>query len=245
MPERDEAGWTRWSRQMAIPGFGTEAQKRLVQSRVAVLGVGGVGGAAALYLAAAGAGSLLIVDRDVVELTNLNRQVLFTSADLGRPKALVGAERLRALDPDLDVKAVVKDAKEDDLRSVIKGSDFVLNCFDRNADRLAANRVCIDLGVPAAYGFAQDFSGEVFTVVPQESACLACALDETFPEPEVTPVVGVATGVIGVAMAAAALRFLTGIGEVAEGQRLIYDLAFSELIRIPVSRNPRCPVCGR
>jgi len=244
MSERGEAGWGRWSRQMAIPGFGAEAQRRLMQSRVVVLGVGGVGGAAALYLASAGVGNLVLVDRDEVELTNLNRQVLFTTTDLGQPKALAGAERLLALDPGLDVVAVVKDVNEDDLVPLIKGSDFVLNCFDRNADRLTANRVCISLAVPASYGFAQDFSGEVFTVLPQESACLACALYETFPEPEVTPVVGVATGVIGVAMAAAALRFLTGIGDVNAGQRLIYDLAFSELIRIPVPRNPRCPVCG-
>ncbi|HII07433.1 MAG TPA: adenylyltransferase [Methanotrichaceae archaeon] len=245
MSERDVAGWTRWSRQMAIPGFGAKAQKKLKHSRVVVLGVGGVGGAAALYLAAAGVGSLVLVDRDEVELTNLNRQVLFSTIDLGRPKAEAGAKRLRSLDPELEVEAVVLDAEEDDLVLLIEGADFVLNCFDENIDRLAANRVCISLAVPASYGFAQDFSGEVFTVLPQLSACLACALDETFPEPEVTPVVGVATGIIGVAMAAAALRSLTGIGDVNAGQRLIYDLAFSELIRIPVPRNPRCPVCGR
>ncbi|MDM7912550.1 MAG: HesA/MoeB/ThiF family protein [Methanotrichaceae archaeon] len=234
-----------WTRQMAIPGFGEEGQKRLEESRVAVLGLGGVGGPASIYLAAAGVGELVLVDGDVVEASNLNRQILFTFSDLGSPKAQAAAERLLSQNPELRVKAVEKRIKERDLEALLKGCNFVLDCFDRNVDRLAVNRECVRLSKPATHGFAQDFGGEVFTMLPEKSACLACALDEGFPEIKTTPVMGVTTGMIGTAMAATAILSLTGIGDPRAGERLIYDLAFPEIMKIPVERNPLCPACGK
>lgn len=234
-----------WIRQMAIPGFGEEVQKRLEDSWVAVLGLGGVGGPASLYLAAAGVGELVLVDSDVVEASNLNRQILFTFTDLGRPKARTAAERLQSLNPDLRTDVVEKRVEEWDLESLLKGCNFVLDCFDKNADRLAVNRECVRLGIPTAHGFAQSFSGEIFTVLPGKSACLACALDKSFPETETTPVIGVTTGMIGTAMAAMAILSLTGIGDPLAGERLIYDLAFPEIMKIPVEKKPLCPACGK
>jgi adenylyltransferase/sulfurtransferase len=233
----------RWSRQINIPGFGNEGQRSLSESQVAVLGLGGVGGPAALYLAAAGVGSLILVDRDVVEISNLNRQVLFCVKDLGRLKAEAAAKRLLSLNPDLKVKIVAKDLTESDMLALLKSCHFVLDCFDRNADRLAVNRVCMKMGIPAAHGFAQDLSGEIFTVIPGKSACLACALDESFPELDITPVMGVTTGLIGTTMAAVAILNLTKLGDPAIGERTIYDLAFSRVLNIPVKRNIRCPAC--
>ncbi len=171
-----------WARQTAIPGFGAEGQKKLQESRVVVLGLGGVGGPAALYLAAAGVGSLVLVDGDCVETSNLNRQILFGSSDLGRSKAHLAAERLLGLNPDLEVEVVDTFVRESDLEPLLKNSQFVLDCFDKNADRLAVNRACMNLGIPAVHGFAQDFSGEIFMVIPGRSSCLACAMDESFPE---------------------------------------------------------------
>jgi molybdopterin/thiamine biosynthesis adenylyltransferase len=234
-----------WTRQIAIPGFGEEGQKRLEESRVAVLGLGGVGGPASLYLAAAGIGEIVLVDGDVVEASNLNRQILFAFSDLGKHKAQAAAERLQSLNPDLRTDVVEKRVEERDLEPLLKGCDFVLDCFDKNADRLAVNRECVRLGVPVAHGFAQNFSGEVFTVLPGKSACLACALDESFPETKTTPVVGVTTGMIGTAMAAAAILSLTGIGDPLAGERLIYDLAFLEITKISVEKKPLCPACGK
>jgi molybdopterin-synthase adenylyltransferase len=233
----------RWSRQIPIPGFGDEGQRSISESRVAVLGLGGVGGPAALYLAAAGVGSLILVDRDVVEISNLNRQILFCARDLGRLKAESAGKRLLSLNPDLKVKIVAKNLTESDMLTLLKGCQFVLDCFDRNADRLGVNRVCMKLGIPAAHGFAQDFSGEIFTAIPGKSACLACALDENFPELDITPVIGVTTGLVGTAMAAAAILNLTQLGDPAIGERTIYDLAFSRVLKIPVTKNIRCPAC--
>ncbi len=141
--------------------------------------------------------------------------------------------------------SIEKKIDERDLEHFLKGSNFVLDCFDRNADRLAINRECVRLSIPAVHGFAQNFSGEIFTALPGKSACLACAMDESFPEMEMTPVIGVATGMIGMAMAAAAILSLAGIGEPMAGKRLIYDLTFSEMMRIPVERKTLCPVCGK
>lgn len=126
-----------------------------------------------------------------------------------------------------------------------EGCDFILDCFDKNNDRLAVNKACLHFGIPAAHGFAEDFNGELFTVIPGKSACLTCALDESFPEPDVTPVIGVATGMMGVAIAAAAILNLTGIGDPMGGHRLIYDLAFPGVTKILVSKNLNCSVCGR
>ncbi len=233
-----------WSRQTAIPGFGEKGQQKLSRSRVAVLGLGGIGGPAALYLTAAGVGSILLVDRDVVEITNLNRQILFSASDIGRQKAIAAAERLLSLNAGLNVETVAKGVKENDLK-LLEGCNFVLDCFDRNKDRLAVNRACLRLGIPAAHSFAQDLSGEVFVVIPGKSACLACALDESFPEPDVTPVMGVATGMVGMAMASAAILNLTELGDPMPGHRLIYDLAFPGTTKIFVDKNPHCPTCGR
>jgi len=234
-----------WVRQMAIPGVGIKGQQKLHDSQVAVLGLGGVGGPAALYLAAAGVGSLLLVDGDCVETSNLNRQILFGSSDLGRPKAHLAAERLLHLNPDLKVEVVDTVVKERNLKPLLMGSRFVLDCFDKNADRLAVNRACIALGIPAAHGFAQDLSGEIFIAIPGRSSCLACAMDESFPEVEVTPIMGVTTGMIAISMASAAILFLTGIADPVTGCRLIYDLAFTGITRVPVLKNPRCSACGR
>ncbi|HWQ20485.1 MAG TPA: HesA/MoeB/ThiF family protein [Methanotrichaceae archaeon] len=235
----------RWSRQVLIPQFGDEAQRKLAESKVAVLGVGGVGCPAALYLAAAGVGSMLLVDGDVVEASNLNRQILFHASDIGQSKAEIGSARLRGLNPDLDVEAVSRDVREHDLKDMLRGCHFVLDCFDRNASRLMVNRACLRMGLPAVHGFCQDFSGEIFTVIPGKSACLACALDESFPEPEVFPIIGVTAGTVGLAMAAAAIKDLTGVGDLMAGQRLIYDLAYPEVLKLPVERNSRCPDCSQ
>jgi adenylyltransferase/sulfurtransferase len=236
--------YARWKRQIHIPQFGSEAQHKLKESKVAVLGAGAVGGTAALYLAAAGVGSMILVDRDVVELSNLNRQILFTDSDMGKSKAQLAANRLRALDPGINIEAVVQDAGENELKVLLKGCSFVLCCFDKNISRFPVNRECLRINVPATYGFAQDFSGELITVLPVETACLSCVIDESFPEPTLTPIIGVASGMIGIAMAAAAIRHIASIGDLMAGYRLMYDLAFPEFMKIPLAQDPSCPVCG-
>ena len=233
-----------WSRQMAIPGLGEEGQQRLNESRVAVLGLGGVGCPAALYLAASGIENLVLVDGDYVQTSNLNRQILYDSQDLAKSKSHAAAARLKHLNPDLSAEVVDRHIEEREMENILEGCDFVLDGFDRNKDRLAVNSVCMRLGIPAVHGFAQDMSGEIFCAIPEKGSCLACAMDESFPESEVTPIIGVATGMVGICMASAAILYLTGIGNPMAGYRLIYDLAFPGITRIVVGKNPHCTACG-
>ena len=184
-----------------------------------------------------------MVDRDLVEVSNLNRQILFNTSDPGRSKVRVAQERLKAINASIDIEAVHEEVNQSNLLSLLKNSHFVLDCLDKNNVRLAVNSTCVKLNLPASHGFAQDFSGELITVLPWESACLACIMDESFPEPGETPVVGVATGMVGVGMAAAAIRFLTGLGDIDAGYRLIYDLAFPQMAKVPAAKLPSCPVC--
>jgi molybdopterin/thiamine biosynthesis adenylyltransferase len=233
-----------WSRQMAIPGLGEEGQEKLNESRVAVLGLGGVGCPAALYLTAAGIGNLVLVDGDCIQISNLNRQILYDSLGLGRSKSHAAAARLKHLNPDLSAEVVDRQIEEREMGEILEGCDFVLDGFDRNRDRLAVNRVCMRLGVPAVHGFAQDFSGEIFAAIPGKGSCLACAMDESFPESEVTPIIGVATGMVAISMASTAILHITSIGNPMAGYRLIYDLAFPGITRVMVAKNPHCTACS-
>ena len=159
----------------------------------------------------AGVGSLVLADGDCIEVSNLNSQILFTARGLERPKTVAEAERIKALDPDIDVLAEAKVMKADDLKGAIEECTFVLGCFDRNASRLAVNRACRNMNLPACHGFDKNFSCEVFMILPGKSAFLTCALDESFPKPEKFSAVSAATDLAVVAMGSAAIRHITVI----------------------------------
>lgn len=233
-----------WKRQLAIPQFGEKAQNSLRKSRVVVFGVGGVGCAAALYLAAAGVGTLVLVDKDVVTFDNLNRQILYHYTDLGKPKAQIAATRLQALNPHLVVEVVEREVAIEEITTIVKGSSAVVDTFDRNKSRLEINEVCVRQRIAVAHGFAQDLSGEVIFVKPGETACLHCVLDENFPELEECPVLGVTAGLIGVQLSSMVIKYLTGCGVVKAGYRLIWDLVLDQFVAIPLERQICCPVCS-
>lgn len=239
-------GWDaneQWIRQMSIPGFGPELQSRLASSRVTVFGVGGVGCAAALYLAAAGVGRLILVDRDTISPSNLNRQVIYTWADIGLPKALTAAAKLRQLNPCLQVEAVGRDVGMAEIAGLIEGTSFVVEAFDSTRARLAVNEACVRSGVAAVHGFARDLSGELIVVEPKKTACLACALDENFPEEDECPVLGATAGIVGVYAALAAVKYITGIGPASGGRRIIFDLLLDRFMKVELVRQPSCPIC--
>ena len=233
----------RWLRQTDIPQFGQEKQQKLKKSKAVILGIGGVGCPAALYLAAAGIGEILLVDHDCVEIGNLNRQILFTTSDVGKSKALAAGERISSLDPGIKVTAMVQEITSENIHRLIRDADILLDCLDRNKNRLLVNDACVNYSIPAIHSFAQDFSGQLLAVLPGQTACLRCIMDESYPESFDTPVIGVATGMIGVAAAAQAIRILTGLTPI-ENVRLIYDLIFSEVIKIPAEKDTSCPVCS-
>jgi len=231
-----------YSRQ--IPLLGVEGQERLSKSRVAVVGLGGLGSSISTYLAAAGV-SLRLVDWDLVEPSNLNRQVLYTRADVGRPKAFAAAERLRALNPDVDLEPFYRPVVGRLAREVVRGVDLVLDAADNAAVREAVNETCVAEGVPHTYAAVDGWFGAyAFFMRPGEDPCLACLFPQGLRDHPVH-VVGPVPALVGAVSAADAIKFLSGAGQPTRGKMLIFDLREMTFESVEISRNPECRVCGR
>jgi len=239
----------RYSRHILLTEFGVEAQQRLLASRALVVGAGGLGSPAAMYLAAAGVGTLALADGDSVDLTNLQRQILHGSASVGRPKAESGTESLARLNPEVRVEALVCRLEGEVLLGQVAQADVVLDCSDNFATRHAVNRACVQFGKPLVTGAGVRFDGQitVFDLRRPESPCYECLFPEGAELEETRcAVMGVfapLTGVIGTLQAAEALKVLTGIGETLCGRLVLFDALKTEWRSIRLKRDPRCKVC--
>ncbi|MHB1870262.1 MAG: molybdopterin-synthase adenylyltransferase MoeB [Steroidobacteraceae bacterium] len=238
----------RYQRQLNLPEIGLSGQQRLKAARVLVVGTGGLGCPAALYLAAAGIGTLGLVDFDHVELSNLQRQVLFASADVGRLKVEVARERLLALNPDIEVRAHAVTLSADNVRQIIGAYDIVLDGSDRLSTRYLVNDACVLLGKPLVTAAIHRFEGQAMTYIPGKGPCYRC-LFPSVPEGAVAScadagVLGVLPGVLGVLQASEALKVASGAGEPLIGRLLTYDALTVTFAELPVSRRSDCRVCG-
>ncbi len=234
----------RYSRQIELQGWGAEGQERLLESSVFVAGAGGLGCAAATYLAVAGVGEIVVCDGDVVERSNLNRQFLYTRDDLTRPKAPIAAAQLRRLNPDVKVTPVIAEIDRSSAQELIEGADLVLDCLDNPETRIALNRAAIARGIPMVYAAVAEYTGYLSFLNPPATPCLECFVDGTRPAVH-PPVPGCTVGVLGSLEAMEALKFLTGTGETLAGKLLIMEGAVPSFDVIDVARDPRCPACGR
>ncbi len=232
----------RYARQLAIHGFGEPAQKRLARARVLVAGAGGLGCAIATYLAAAGVGTLRIADHGDVELGNLNRQVLYTEADIGGSKVEAAAARLREMNPGAAVEPVRVTLSDSTVPSILDGCDLVMDALDNLPTRLSLNRAALARGIPLVHGAVQGFSGQLFTVVPGRTACLMC-LYRGKEQAGTVPVIGVAPGTVGLLQATEAVKLLAGIGH-PSGALLLFDGLEMSFTEIPIQRDPSCPHCA-
>jgi molybdopterin-synthase adenylyltransferase len=233
----------RFLRQIMIDGFGEGGQERLARSRVLVAGAGGLGCAACTYLAAAGIGLLRVVDRGEVELSNLNRQVLFATVDIGKAKAPALGERLRPLNPGVRFEPVHTVMDERSLPGLLDSIDIAVDALDNLPTRLALNKACVDLRIPLVHGAVNGFQGQVMTVVPGQGPCLMCLYEGREYKGEI-PVLGTTPGITGCIQATEVIKFLAGLGAPLSGRLLLFDgreMRFSEL---SPARNPRCPHCG-
>jgi sulfur-carrier protein adenylyltransferase/sulfurtransferase len=238
----------RYDRHLALPEIGAAGQERLKAARVLVVGAGGLGSPAALYLAAAGVGTLGIVDFDRVELSNLQRQVLFESADVGRLKVEAARDRLLALNPGITVVTHAVTLQAHNAREVMETYDIVLDGTDRLSARYLINDACVLLGKPLVMAAIHRFEGQAMTYVPGQGPCYRCLFPEAREGVAAScadaGVLGVLPGVLGAIQATEAIKIATRSGEPLVGRLLIYDaldLRFSEL---PVSRRVDCAVCG-
>lgn len=240
-----DAETRRYSRQMMLRGFGEEGQRRLKDSRVAVAGIGGLGSPAALYLAAAGVGYIRLIDYDVVELSNLNRQVTHWSTDLGRPKVESAAMKLTQLNPEIKADAINERITTETVKQLLKGIDLVVDGQDNLQTRLLINSECVSRGIPYVFAAIYGFEGYLSTIKPGEGPCLRCIYPGDMPSSGSFPVIGTTPGVMGCLQATEAIKLITGIGAPAVGRLLVYDGERMHFQEINIKRNPKCPVCGK
>ncbi|MFA7270159.1 MAG: molybdopterin-synthase adenylyltransferase MoeB [Sterolibacterium sp.] len=240
----------RYSRHILLPQIDVEGQARLLAARALVIGAGGLGSPAAMYLASAGVGTLVLADGDTVDLTNLQRQILHRNAAVGRSKAESGRDTLADLNPECRVVPLVERLAGERLEAEVASADVVLDCSDNFATRHAVNRACVALGKPLVSGAAVRFDGQVSVFDPRVDAspCYHCLFPEAQDVEEVRcAVMGVfapLTGIIGSMQAAEALKLLIGCGESLAGRLLLLDGLAMAWRSILIPRDPGCGVCG-
>ncbi|MGA9597175.1 MAG: molybdopterin-synthase adenylyltransferase MoeB, partial [Acidimicrobiia bacterium] len=244
-----DAARHRYARHIALPQVGIAGQERLNKARVVIIGAGGLGSPAALYLAAAGIGTLGLVDDDVVELSNLQRQVLHGTGDEGQPKAVSGARRMNDINPEVAVTAHVTRLSADNAIDILSGYDIIVDGTDSFATRYLINDASMYTRSTVVHGSVFRFEGQVGVFAPYQTACYRCVFPEP-PPPNLAPscaeagVFGVLPGIIGTMQATEVLKLILGIGEPLLGRLLTYDALDQTTHTVRLVRNPECESCG-
>lgn len=250
MRELSESEFHRYARHLILDEVGEEGQARLLEARVLILGAGGLGAPVSMYLAAAGVGTLLLVDDDTVDLTNLQRQIVHATDAVGRPKVDSAVETLSRINPGIRLETRRARLTEDNAAELIAGCDAVVDGSDNFATRYALNDACLAAGVPLVAGALSRFEGQLTTIVPGDGRpCYRCLFPET-PDPSLTPrceeagILGAVAGVIGTLQAVETLKLLLGLGEPMTGRLLLYDALSASMQEVRYKRRPGCPSCG-
>lgn len=245
----DDNQLLRYSRQILLPRIGADGQQTLLDSRVLVIGAGGLGSPVALYLAAAGVGHLVIADDDCVDLSNLQRQILHRHADIGKPKVDSAKQTLDALNPDVDVTTLHTRLQGDALKTEAEKVDLVVDASDNFDTRFAVNRACVETATPLVSGAAVRMEGQVSVFLPNdpESPCYRCLYREG-DDPEQTcadnGVLSPIVGIVGSLQALEAVKVLLNLGDTLCGRLLVFDGLHNEWRSMKLRRDPACPVCG-
>ena len=233
----------RYDRQIMIRGFGENGQEKLKRAKVIVAGSGGLGSPISIYLAAAGVGTIRIVDHDRVELSNLNRQVLHWDKDIGRNKVDSATEKLSQLNQSVKIEAVEEMINEANISQLVAGFDLIVDAMDNLPTRYLLNKAAIDNNIPFIHGAVYGLEGRAMTIIPGKTACLKCVyrgliLQEKFP------VIGVTPAVIGCIQVTEVIKYITGIGKLLTNRLLVYDGLNMTFTELAVKRDPNCEHCG-
>jgi molybdopterin/thiamine biosynthesis adenylyltransferase len=239
----------RYSRHLILEQVGSVGQEKLLSSKVLIVGAGGLGSPAALYLAAAGVGTIGIVDADKVELANLHRQIIHHTADLGVEKVKSAETKMQAINPDVTVRTYCQRAKADNIRKIIREYDFVIDATDNFAAKFLINDACYFEKIPFSHAGVLRFDGQLITVLPGETTCYRCIFNAPPPAGAVPPasqsgLLGVLPGVIGTLQATEAIKYLLKIGDLLTNTLLTYNVLTMEFHKVRFNRNPNCPLCG-
>jgi len=235
-----------FKRQIQMPGFGEEAQAKLKASSALVSRVGGLGGPAALYLAMAGIGKIIIAHSGDLTWSNLNRQILMRYDYVGKPRIECAPELFARLNPNVELVAIGENADDGRAREWVSQVDVVCDCPPSFEERYALNKACVELRKPMVEAAMYGMEGTLTTIVPGETPCLACLVPEipSWWKPLGFPVLGAVSAALGCFAAVEAIKVLTGFGKPLKGQMLTYDADEMEFLKFPVKRRPGCPVCG-
>lgn len=241
----------RYSRHIILEDIGVKGQEKLLNSKVLIIGTGGLGAPAALYLGAAGIGTIGLVDGDTVDLSNLQRQVIHSSADVGKAKVISGKESINAINSDVNVITYQERATADNIKDIIKDQDydFILDGTDNFPVKFLINDACVMLKKPFSHAGIIRFQGQTMTYVPGKGPCYRCVFKNP-PPPDVVPtcqqagVLGVMGGVIGTIQATEAIKYITGVGNLLTGYLLTYDAKKMEFRKVKLGADKNCAVCG-
>jgi molybdopterin-synthase adenylyltransferase len=233
----------RYQRQIMIHGFGQQGQEKLKKARVFLAGAGGLGSPAALYLAAAGIGSMRIIDIDTVDLSNLNRQVLHWTSNIGERKIDSAKYKLTQLNPEVEIEAIQTRITAENAGDLVSGCDMILDAVDNLATRYVLNLYAQKQKIPLFHGAVAGFEGRAMTILPGRSACLMC-LYRGVSLSQKSPVLGASPAVIAGIQVSEVIKFITGIGKLLTDRFLVYDGLNMRFAEIAVSRDPSCPHCG-
>lgn len=239
----------RYSRHIILKEVGGKGQKKLLDGRVMIIGAGGLGSPIALYLAAAGVGTIGIADADVVDLSNLQRQVIHQTKDVGIAKVLSAKEKMQAINPELKVNTYQEWISAANIAEIIKDYDFVIDGTDNFAAKFLINDACVLAGKPYSHGGILQFDGQAITIEPGKSPCYRCIFPtpppkDAIPTCSTAGVIGVLPGVIGTIQATEAIKYLLGKGELLTGRLLTYNALRMRFREVPVKKNTKCPICG-
>jgi adenylyltransferase/sulfurtransferase len=249
MSDFSEGQIERYSRHIILREVGGKGQSKLLESRVLIVGAGGLGSPVGLYLAAAGVGTIGLVDSDAVDLSNLQRQILHTTADLGRPKCLSARETMEGINPDVCVVPHQCRLDSANVLNVVADYDVVVDGADNFPTRYLVNDACVMQGKPLSHAGILRFEGHVTTIVPGRGPCYRCLYPEP-PPPGLVPscqeagILGAVAGIVGSIQAAEVLKLILGIGDPLIGRLLVFDGLEMSFRSVEIPRDPGCPVCG-
>ncbi|MDX6553480.1 MAG: sulfur-carrier protein adenylyltransferase/sulfurtransferase, partial [Gaiellales bacterium] len=241
---------TRYSRHLLIPEVGEEGQLKLLDSKILLIGAGGLGSPAGLYLAAAGVGTIGIIDADVVDRSNLQRQVLHAEDRIGMPKVDSAEIAMKAINSDVKIVKYTERLTSENVLDVIAGYDVIVDGTDNFPTRYLLNDASLVAGIPVVHGSIYQFEGSVTVYSPRVGPCYRCQYPEP-PPPELAPscaeggVLGVLPGVVGTLQATEALKLVLGVGDPLIGRQLRYDALAMEFVELKMHRDPECPVCSK
>lgn len=241
----------RYSRHIILKDVGGKGQKKLLNSKVLIVGTGGLGAPAAMYLAAAGIGTIGLVDFDVVDLSNLQRQIIHQTKDVGKPKVLSGKETINEMNPDVDVITYKEWVSAANIKDIIKDKDydFIIDGTDNFPAKFLINDACVLTEKPFSHAGIIRFNGQTMTYVPGQGPCYRCVFKNP-PPPDAVPtckqagVLGVMGGIIGTIQATEAIKYILGVGDLLTGQLLTYDAIKMEFRKVKLPQNKDCQVCG-